>query len=350
MQVLTPVLNWFHTVLVTSWAGTGLSRLADFLTGPLTGMHTRYGWVFLAESAILLTGFHFFQGGSAIGLWRRFFPPNRILHPSTIVDVKVNIGNALLGSSIKILWRFSAPGLVAASLLGAAEQHFGPAPHLWHFSLGSLLLLTFLVMLADDLGYYAFHLASHRVPVLWSFHKLHHSAEVLTPLVAGRVHPVEIVLSEPVRAIFAACVLAPALYFFAGDANLVTVGGISLTALIFGALGNQLLHSEVPLSFGPYLDRVLVSPAVHQIHHSALPRHFHRNLGGLLSVWDWMFGTLHVPQPGEHIVFGLQENEAQIHTSLLAAYCAPFQEVAGMILRPLWAGLVPQRGAPKRAR
>jgi sterol desaturase/sphingolipid hydroxylase (fatty acid hydroxylase superfamily) len=141
------------------------------------------------------------------------------------------------------------------------------------------------------------------------------------------VHPVEVALSEPTRAAFVSVVLALALYFFDGEPRLLTVFGITATALFFGAIGNQLLHSEVPISFGQKLDRILVSPAVHQIHHSRAVHHHNKNMGGLLTVWDWMFGTLALPVANEKVQFGLDDSGRQDHPHVLAAYLLPFWEI-----------------------
>jgi sterol desaturase/sphingolipid hydroxylase (fatty acid hydroxylase superfamily) len=52
---------------------------------------------------------------------------------------------------------------------------------------------------------------------------------------------------------------------------------------------------------------VLISPAMHQMHHSIEPRHFNRNYGQALAIWDWMFGTLYVIHEKEVVTFGLDD-------------------------------------------
>ena len=307
------------------WLDHTLSGLIDFALGPLTGANTRYYWVFLAQGVVLLALVHAWRGGNWRGFTRFCVPAGTLRHPSTLVDIQLNLANQVFGRSFRVFWRWSMPA-IAGWLLGGLVAVLGPAPHALHWTAPRLLLLTMLVTVGDDLGYYLFHRASHTIPALWAFHKVHHSAEMLTPLTAGRVHPVEMALSEPVRAATAALVMAPALYLFDGQANLFTVLGVSLMSLVFGGLGNQLLHSHVAISWG-WLDRILVSPAVHQVHHSAARRHWNRNMGGLLSVWDWMFGTLYTPVRGEQISFGLGEGAEQPHPHAVAAYLAPFREL-----------------------
>jgi len=332
------VCNSLKDVLHGSWIGHSawLDRacvaVIDFFFGPLTGERTRFYWVFLVEALILLAIFHARQGGTPWGLPRFCFPRGTLNHRSTWVDWQINIANAIVGPSVKLFWRLSMPTM-AVALSQAIASVFGASPVLFHWTVPALVVLTLLVAVGDDFGYYVFHRASHAIPALWAFHSVHHSAEVLTPLVAGRVHPVEMALSEPVRAAAAALVLGPALYFSADSLNLITVYGVSLTGLIFGALGNQLLHSQAPISFGARWDRILVSPAVHQIHHSRATRHWDRNMGGLLSVWDWMFGTLVLPVPGETLEYGIAENVRQPHPHVLAAYAQPFVDIGRGAMR-----------------
>ena len=67
----------------------------------------------------------------------------------------------------------------------------------------------------------------------------------------------------------------------------------------------HLQHSHVWISFRGVLGRIFVSPAHHQVHHSANPKHFNKNFGSCLALWDWMFGTLYVPgKEREPLTFG----------------------------------------------
>ena len=318
------------------WLGRVLASVVDLLSGPLTGENTRYHWVYLAQALFVLAIVYRARHGAGSrtlrDFWRFCFPGEIVRHPSTWVDVKLNVVNFFLGPFFKVAWRLNG-AFLTASLVGGLVWAFGPAPHALPWTWPVAIGITVLVGIADDLGYYVFHIASHRISFLWAFHKVHHTAEVLTPLVAGRVHPVEMALSEPVRALFAALVMAPAVYLFAGDISLATVFGINLVAFVFAGFGDQLFHSHVRISWGPVLDRVFVSPAVHQIHHSASPRHWHRNMGGLLSVWDWMFGTLYIPRSDETITYGLSEGAPQIHTGVAATYALPFWDALPVAVR-----------------
>jgi sterol desaturase/sphingolipid hydroxylase (fatty acid hydroxylase superfamily) len=306
-----------------AWLEKVLCQAVDLLTGPLTGLNTRYHWVLLLSIVYALRRP---PGQPPVRGFLRFcFPKGLYSHPSSLVDYQVNVANFFFGSAFKIAWRLNT-AFIAAGLVGLMIRAFGPAPHALHWSLPAVVGLTLLVAIADDFGYYVAHYALHRVRFLWAFHKVHHSAEVLTPLVAGRVHPVEMALTEPIRAAASALAVAPTIYLFDGDIRFATLFGLNIVALGFGAFGNQLLHSHVWISWGPKLDRIFVSPAVHQLHHSVEKHHWDRNLGGLLSIWDWFFRTLVLPTKNETIRFGLGDGRPQPHTNVIAAYVVPFWE------------------------
>ncbi|MDZ7842880.1 MAG: sterol desaturase family protein [Gammaproteobacteria bacterium] len=103
------------------------------------------------------------------------------------------------------------------------------------------------------------------------------------------------------------------------------------------------------LLLAPMLERVFVSPAMHQMHHSREPRHADTNLGGIFAFWDWRAGTLYTVDRGETFEVGLQGGECQPFASVLDLYIRPLRVVAEMargalttpVLRILAARLVP---------
>jgi sterol desaturase/sphingolipid hydroxylase (fatty acid hydroxylase superfamily) len=252
---------------------------------------------------------------------------------------------------MNVTWRFSE-ALFAGWLVKALTRGFGPSPHLLnsgaHLSIASLALITLLIAMASDFGYYVFHFAMHRVPWMWAFRKVHHSAEVLTVFANVRVHPFELLFDGPARAIGISLVLGPALYLSGGKVELVTIFGMTLSAAFLGAIGAQLHHSHIWLSWGRRLNHILISPAMHQIHHSTAERHWNKNLAGSFALWDWMFGTIYVPDGREQISFGLGAGKKQPHPTLLAAYLVPFHEVLEMLPARKWLLGVTRRLVPPR--
>jgi sterol desaturase/sphingolipid hydroxylase (fatty acid hydroxylase superfamily) len=61
-----------------------------------------------------------------------------------------------------------------------------------------------------------------------------------------------------------------------------------------------------------FLDRVLISPTLHQVHHSYAPEHLDKNYGGMLAIWDLLAGTLYVPGNNETLTFGLPTESIRI--------------------------------------
>jgi sterol desaturase/sphingolipid hydroxylase (fatty acid hydroxylase superfamily) len=113
-----------------------------------------------------------------------------------------------------------------------------------------------------------------------------------------------------------------------GVSSVATILGVNIVTAVFYWSGANLRHSHVWLSYGPLLNRVLVSPAQHQIHHSCAPRHHDKNYGEIFALWDWMFGTLYNPKGYEALEFGVADSNGQrieqLHPTLRAAYLEPF--------------------------
>ena len=75
----------------------------------------------------------------------------------------------------------------------------------------------------------------------------------------------------------------------------LVVSGTNAILAIFWLTISHLHHTHIWMPFTGILGRIVTSPAHHQIHHSKLPHHLDKNLGGHLAIWDWAFGTLYVP-------------------------------------------------------
>ena len=77
-----------------------------------------------------------------------------------------------------------------------------------------------------------------------------------------------------------------------GPVSVTSAFGMNIFACLFMLLGSNLRHTHLWIDYGPRLSRILISPAQHQIHHSADPRHFDKNIGFIFAFWDDLFGTL----------------------------------------------------------
>ncbi|KAB0491160.1 sterol desaturase family protein [Pseudomonas vancouverensis] len=189
------------------------------------------------------------------------------------------------------------------------------------------LLFGLGVFLVKDFAHYWLHRAFHS-RYLWMFHKVHHSAPVLVPATASRVHFLEEIAEKLTDLLCVGAFAGVFWYLCGGEVSRYTLFGVTYVVFIFNGLASNLRHSHVWLSFGPLLERVLSSPAQHQIHHSDAPRHFDRNFGINLSLWDWLFGTLYLtPARPEAIRFGTGEADHERYLTLHGLIFTPFVDL-----------------------
>ncbi len=171
-----------------------------------------------------------------------------------------------------------------------------------------------MLFLAYELGYWFNHWLSHKVPLLWEFHKVHHTAEVLTPLTNFRVHPVYTWIFANILALSAAIANGLGNYMFGDTAYQYALADTNIILVLFIHTYVHLQHSHMWISFRGALGRIFVSPAHHQVHHSGNPKHFNKNFGSCLALWDWMFGTLYVPaKEREPLTFGFCGSSRRAH-------------------------------------
>ncbi len=212
--------------------------------------------------------------------------------------------------------------VVALGVLGSAGY--------W-IAAGSFTVFFFLL---DDFSRFALHLALHRIPWLWAFHKFHHSAETLTPLTVTRTHPVEGLLFTVRSSLVQGISIALFVFLFGNQVDLLTVFGVNIFLFAFNALGSNLRHSHVAIRYPACLERVLMSPAQHQLHHSDATRHYDRNFGVALSVWDRIFGSFH-HSVTESMTFGIGPETANFTKSVWSMYWSPFRDVLSRCRRLL---------------
>jgi sterol desaturase/sphingolipid hydroxylase (fatty acid hydroxylase superfamily) len=93
--------------------------------------------------------------------------------------------------------------------------------------------------------------------------------------------------------------------FFGSSISPITLFNANIGLVAFNLFGGTLRHSHIWFSYGPQLEKFFISPAMHQIHHSAERRHFDKNLGYHLAIWDRLAGTLHIPEGREIFALGI---------------------------------------------
>jgi sterol desaturase/sphingolipid hydroxylase (fatty acid hydroxylase superfamily) len=270
---------------------------------------------------------------------RALFPRRIMRHASNQADIfylffNVFMFSVLFGWAV-LSYQFISNGIITGLIAVA-----GPvAPSTWPPYV-TRSIITAMLFLAYELGYWFNHWLSHKVPVLWEFHKVHHTAEVLTPLTNFRVHPIYGWIFANILAISAAVANGIGNYMFGETAYQYALSDTNIILVLFIHAYVHLQHSHMWISFRGVLGRIFVSPAHHQVHHSNNPKHFDKNFGSCLALWDWMFGTLYVPaKEREPLVFGFPGN-ANAHT-VKGELVEPFVNAAGH-LKPA----LPKRAAP----
>lgn len=148
------------------------------------------------------------------------------------------------------------------------------------------------------------HNLQHRIPVLWELHKVRHSTEIMIGATKDRAHPIDNVMNRVWDGLISGPVYGLWL-FFAFDPAELTVLGINVYVLRNTIMMDFARHTHFKISFGPLVKQIILCPRHHQLHHSTNPKHLDKNFGLMLSIWDGMFGTLHVPEPNESVSFGL---------------------------------------------
>ncbi len=264
-------------------------------------------------------------------------PKEVYLHKSNLVDIKIFLFNSLLSAS-GLFAAVTMTPLMTTKVLNGLLTLTGASIAPVELTFGKLALATLIMILTLDFCKYWAHRLHHEAAILWPFHALHHSAEIMTPLTANRNHPVFIVLRLLIYTVVVGIVQALVLFLLMGKIEILTIGAVNAGYFMFNALGSNLRHSHVWLSYGRVLEHVFISPAQHHIHHSIERKHFNKNYGEVFAIWDLMFGTLYVPKSYEALTYGLVSNSGkpieQPYPNLRSALLHPFADS----WRALWKG------------
>ncbi len=331
-------------------APTFLSKIGTALLEPLRYLldpTERFCWLYLA-SGLVCAVFVYWHARwrdpdhAPKGLFAYLFPRQIYLHQSAKADYRFFIIDRILSFLILPFFVMLIPTIAYPVNWGLNALFGTPSAPLLQPGLATNLMLTLANVVAVDFALWWIHWLHHRVPVLWEFHKVHHSAEVMTPLTAYRMHPVEIILNYNLTCIFSGIVFGLAIYLTNNSYSLVTFIGLDFVTFLFLLFGFSLRHSHIPMAYPRWLSFVLVSPWMHQVHHSCEKRHLDKNMGFIFAFWDWMFGTLYIPRRGETFALGLDSGEAPKFHSVLAMYARPFRNIAAHLVNAAPAGNTPE--------
>ncbi len=304
-------------------AVTALGRPLSSLLDPSTRV---FGPFLLGAAGIALVAL--VLRGMSLGLAaRELLSPRVWLHRSALADYRLIAARAAL-RALLVGVRGVSTLVVAALVMSWLRRHLGlPGVHASAVLVGAAFVLAAFV--AEDAVRFALHRVMHRVSWLWEFHKVHHSAEVLTPFTLYRTHPVEAAINGAGNTLAVGLVTGLFAWTFGPSIRAWEIFGVDAIGFVWTLCGANLRHSHVWLSYGPRVERFFLSPAQHQVHHSTDPRHVDRNFGTALSLWDRLAGSLYVtsPQP-EALTFGLPAGEAGPAHTVGSLLLSPFAAVA----------------------
>ncbi len=232
-----------------------------------------------------------------IGLFALFagletLAPRRIRTQPRRTRWVTNWGITILNSITLRALALALPLLAVGAALDAQAQGWG-LMNAFGLPLWLAVILTVLIF---DFAIWLQHLITHKIPVLWRFHRVHHADRDIDVTTAIRFHPVEIALSM---------VLKIGLVYLLGPPAL---GIIVFEIILNGTAIFNHANMRLPLGLDALLRRFLVTPDMHRVHHSDNRAEHDSNYGFALSIWDRLFGT-YVAQPArghDSMTIGLQ--------------------------------------------
>jgi lathosterol oxidase len=170
-----------------------------------------------------------------------------------------------------------------------------------------LAVQVVLIMLLTDLAQYWVHRAFHRIPLLWRFHRIHHSIEKMDWLAGSRLHIVDVLLTRSIS-------LVPMVLFgFSNEAINIYLPILALQAVF--------IHCNLEFEFRK-LQKIITTPKFHHWHHTDDPRYLDRNFSISLPFLDLLFGTYHSPDGQWPRSYGLAGQK--LEEKYWAHFIAPF--------------------------
>lgn len=246
--------------------------------------------------------------------WRDYLP-NILISATTAFLAKpagVAIGMASTSLRDNLPWKtvaFSYSSIASVPYVGGVLE---------------ILAMIFLPLFVHDLWFYWAHRIEHKVPLLWEFHKLHHSDELMNSSTWARDH----FLQAGWIVLFSTFTLGLVFEISAAEA-----GRAALLSVLFLSLLSMFYHSAIRVRL-PWMDRVLVTPQVHRIHHSVDPEHHNRNFSDALPIFDIVFGTYKKPGPNDFPETGLGPSEPAPRSLWQAQAGTALKGVRAVLPRP----------------
>ncbi|MFA6195762.1 MAG: sterol desaturase family protein [Sulfurimonas sp.] len=281
----------------------------------------RIYWLYIVSSALIaLVYLRYFKESARVHLSAKLW-----LHKSAVLDYKYFVLSFFLKTIfiVPIVFGINEVSIFTYDFL--LEQYgFVKVTALSYTQIMTLFTLTLFVV--SDFTRYWLHRVMHTIPFLWEFHKVHHSAKVLTPITFYRVHPIENILFGMRYSLSTGVVSGVFIYLFGSMVGVVEILGVNALLFLFLLAGSNLRHSHIKVSYPLGIENIFISPLQHQLHHTT--KYFDKNYGGYLALWDKLFGSLQTSKSvlasKEKLRFGVQTKSFQTLSALLFT---PFQNI-----------------------
>jgi sterol desaturase/sphingolipid hydroxylase (fatty acid hydroxylase superfamily) len=232
----------------------------------------------LGNEAVIRAVF-FFGIFIIIALWE-LMSPRRILSLSKGLRWTNNLGIVFFNT---FLLRYLFPMMAVGIAIIAERENWGL---LNNVSISSYVKL-FLAFLLLDFAIYLQHVMFHTVPLLWRFHRMHHTDLDFDVTTGSRFHPIEIILSMIIKMLIVAALGAPPVA--------VVIFEVLLNATAMFNHGNI----YIPASSDRILRLLIVTPDMHRVHHSVKLKETNSNYGFNFPWWDRLLGT-YIAQPEDN--------------------------------------------------
>lgn len=220
--------------------------------------------------------------------------------------------NLMLGLINSTMSALLAAPLIAGLSLWAESAGFGLL-HLVQLPPATAAVAAILLF---DCWMYLWHRANHEIGFLWRFHRVHHGDPEMDATTATRFHTGEILISSVLR-----LAVIPLLGITAGQ--LLVYEMLLLPVILFH-------HSNVrfPEKVDRWLRLVIVTPAIHRVHHSRLRLETDSNYSSIFSFWDRIANTFRLRRDGQPVNFGLDEYDEEAWQTMRGLLTMPFVSAA----------------------
>ena len=188
-----------------------------------------------------------------------------------------------------VLLRFAFLPIIVWLAFKNQDWHFG-LNYFYSSPLWAMSIIAFLIL---DYGNYLWHILNHKIPFLWRFHLVHHTDIDMDITTAFRFHFGELIGSV----------------FFRGGVTLLS-GASPVLVLVYEIIfeaATQFHHSnwKLPLAFEQILNKLIVTPRMHGLHHSVVKQETDSNYSVIFSFWDRLHRTATLENLNKEVVLGV---------------------------------------------